>query len=66
MKKIMFLSSVLALTVTVACGQADKSQRPSPPAKVSQTLASGATITIDYSQPSLKGKWAAARFMLNS
>ena len=56
MKKLMFLSTVLALTVTVACGQADKSKRPSPPAKVTQTISSGATITIDYSQPSLKGR----------
>ncbi len=34
----------------------DKSKRPSPPAKVTQKIASGATITIDYSQPSLKGR----------
>jgi hypothetical protein len=56
MKKIMFLSSVLALTASIACGQADKSKRPSPPAKVTETISSGATITIDYSQPSLKGR----------
>ena len=36
--------------------QQDKSKRPSPPAKVTETIASGATITIDYSQPSLKGR----------
>jgi hypothetical protein len=34
----------------------DKSKRPSPPAKVSEKIKSGATITIDYSQPSLKGR----------
>ncbi len=34
----------------------DKSKRPSPPAKVSQKIKSGAVITIDYSQPSLKGR----------
>jgi hypothetical protein len=34
----------------------DKSKRPSPPAKVSQKINSGATITIDYSQPSLNGR----------
>ncbi len=34
----------------------DKSKRPSPPAKVSQKLSSGATISIDYSQPSIKGR----------
>lgn len=36
--------------------QQDKSKRPSPPAKVSETIKSGATISIDYSQPSLKGR----------
>ena len=36
--------------------QQDKSKRPSPPAKVSETISSGATISIDYSQPSLKGR----------
>jgi hypothetical protein len=34
----------------------DKSKRASPPAKVSETLSSGATISVDYSQPSLKGR----------
>ena len=34
----------------------DKSKRPSPPAKVSQKIKSGVAITIDYSQPSLKGR----------
>ncbi len=34
----------------------DKSKRPSPPAFVKATIASGATISIDYSQPSLNGR----------
>jgi hypothetical protein len=34
----------------------DKSKRPSPPAKITQIIKSGATISIDYSQPSLKGR----------
>ncbi|MEP6616566.1 MAG: DUF2911 domain-containing protein [Ginsengibacter sp.] len=34
----------------------DKSKRPSPPAKVSQKISTGATISIDYSQPSIKGR----------
>lgn len=55
MKKILFLSTMV-LMVTVACGQDDKSKRPSPPAKVSETISSGATVTIDYSQPSVKGR----------
>jgi hypothetical protein len=40
----------------VACGQADKSQRPSPPAFVKETLNNGTTVSIDYSQPSVKGR----------
>ena len=52
----MFLSGVLFLTVATACGQGDKSKRPSPPATVSQTITSGATVKIDYSQPSVKGR----------
>jgi hypothetical protein len=58
MKKLfslMLLSAVLLLNLN-ACAQDDKSKRPSPPAKVTQTISSGATVTIDYSQPSLKGR----------
>ncbi|MFN8251854.1 MAG: DUF2911 domain-containing protein [Ferruginibacter sp.] len=36
--------------------QQDKSKRPSPPALATQTLSSGAVISIDYSQPSVKGR----------
>ncbi|HCT23765.1 MAG TPA: hypothetical protein DIW54_10735, partial [Chitinophagaceae bacterium] len=32
------------------------SKRPSPPAQATATLASGATITNDYSQPAVKGR----------
>lgn len=34
----------------------DKSKRPSPPATATATLASGATVTISYSKPSVKGR----------
>jgi hypothetical protein len=34
----------------------DKSKRPSPPAQVSATI-NNTTVTIDYSQPSLKGRY---------
>ncbi len=47
---------VLFFSNTTLKAQNDKSKRASPPATVSQTLASGAKITIDYSQPSLKGR----------
>ena len=50
----VFCCCILLATSTKA--QQDKSKRPSPPAKVSQTINSGATISIDYSQPSLKGR----------
>lgn len=50
------LSFVLILAAITACGQQDKSQRPSPPAVVKETLKNGATVSIDYSQPSVKGR----------
>jgi hypothetical protein len=54
MKQVLF-SAVLFLSL-VACGQADKSKRPSPPATAKETIKSGAVISIDYSQPSVKGR----------
>lgn len=53
--KVLFLAFFALVTVT-ALAQPDKSKRPSPPAIVTQTVKGGATITIDYSQPSLKGR----------
>src|SRR6187200_2941777 len=54
MKQVLF-SAVLFLAL-VANGQEDKSKRPSPPATVKETTKSGVTISIDYSQPSVKGR----------
>jgi hypothetical protein len=48
--------SCCVLIVNSVHAQQDKSKRPSPPAKVSEKIKSGATISIDYSQPSLKGR----------
>ncbi|HUH32797.1 MAG TPA: DUF2911 domain-containing protein, partial [Daejeonella sp.] len=57
MKKILILTLIVGLFSTLnTAAQQDKSKRPSPPAKVSETIASGATISIDYSQPSVKGR----------
>lgn len=57
MKRIFVLTLIAGLITSFnASAQQDKSKRPSPPAKVAQTLASGATISIDYSQPSVKGR----------
>lgn len=38
-----------------SCAQPDKSKRPSPPAVVSQKVGE-VTVSIDYSQPSVKGR----------
>jgi hypothetical protein len=54
MKQTLF-SAVLLISL-VACGQLDKSKRPSPPAKVETALSNGTLVSIDYSQPSVKGR----------
>lgn len=55
--KITFPVLLVALlaTATALSAQDDKSQRPSPPATATATVG-GKTITIDYSQPSVKGR----------
>jgi hypothetical protein len=57
MKKLILLALIFSsLANFSAFAQQDKSKRASPPALVSQTLKSGATVSIDYSRPSLKGR----------
>ncbi len=60
MKRLLtmaLLASGLMTSIHVnAQAEEDKSKRPSPPAKVTQKISSGATISIDYSQPSVKGR----------
>lgn len=57
MKKLFLLTIIAGLFSSLnSAAQQDKSKRPSPPAIVSQTLASGALISIDYSRPSIKGR----------
>jgi len=46
----LFLFSTLS-----SCAQQDKSKRPSPPALVTQKVGE-VTVSIDYSQPSVKGR----------
>jgi hypothetical protein len=59
MKKILSFAALLILFATCVNAQKkneDKSKRDSPPARVTQKIPSGATIIIDYSQPSIKGR----------
>jgi hypothetical protein len=59
MKKLFLLTTFSALlfsTTFVNAQDEDKSKRPSPPAKVTQTINGDAVISVDYSQPSLKGR----------
>ncbi len=58
MKKLLSMAvfATALMTGIQASAQEDKSKRPSPPAKVTQQIKSGATISIDYSQPSVKGR----------
>lgn len=56
-KIITSLGCMLLLFVAItANAQTDKSKRASPPEKVSETIKSGATVSIDYSKPSVKGR----------
>lgn len=55
MKSVLLLV-IASFTMLAACAQADKSKRPSPPAEVKETITSGAVVSINYSQPSVKGR----------
>lgn len=56
MKNSLFLILLVFLGLsTAASAQKDKSKRPSPPATAT-ALVGGKTITIEYSQPSVKGR----------
>jgi len=41
---------------TVVSAQQDKNSRPSPPATTKMALSGGKVVSIDYSQPSVKGR----------
>lgn len=56
MKNANLLSLLfIAVFSLSACAQ-DKNSRPSPPASANVTTSDGVTITVQYSQPSLKGR----------
>ncbi len=52
-KSLLAIACSLLLTTTVAFAQ---NAKPSPAATATETLGNGATITINYSQPALKGR----------
>lgn len=57
MKKIISIALIATTFISsVAIAQDDKSKRPSPPAKAEATLQNGTVISIDYSQPAVKGR----------
>jgi len=53
--KVFFLTLVGVSISSMILAQGDKSKRPSPPATATGKV-NGATITIDYSSPSVKGR----------
>jgi hypothetical protein len=54
-KRLAVGVSCILLVAVAAIAQQDKSKRPSPPA-TAQVELKGKKVTIDYSQPSLKGR----------
>lgn len=54
LKNFLLLICLMSFAANVQ-SQDDKSKRPSPPARVSQVVGT-ATITINYSQPAVKGR----------
>src|SRR5690349_3182602 len=55
--KSLFLFLIASSVMIAASAQGgDKSKRPSPPAVAKETLSNGTVISIDYSQPSIKGR----------
>lgn len=58
MKKILLSTTLSVLLFSQSCFAQDEKPKlpPSPPAKITETIASGAEITIAYSQPAVKGR----------
>jgi hypothetical protein len=55
MKSSLFFTTLFF--VLAACGQQeDKSKRPSPPDSVNVILNNGTTVSVNYSQPAVKGR----------
>jgi hypothetical protein len=56
MKKLTITAACIAALAVYTFAQQDKSKRPSPPANTNCTLSSGASITINYSSPRMRGR----------
>jgi hypothetical protein len=54
--KSLLLLAIATTSMLFASAQDDKSARPSPPVEAKVTLDNGTVITINYSQPSVKGR----------
>lgn len=58
-RTVAFLAAgclTVGMMALLGAAQADKSKRPSPPAKAACDLGGGKTITVDYSSPRAKGR----------
>ena len=55
MKKVIFILATMLVFLNSYSQQEDKSKRPSPPVTVSGKIGA-ANVTVDYSQPSIKGR----------
>jgi Protein of unknown function (DUF2911) len=53
---VSIFSLALILFAAACHAQQDKSKRPSPPATAKLDLGGGASVTVDYSSPRLKGR----------
>lgn len=55
-KQINLLSAIFILFFTINVNAQEKKAPLSPPATVTQTLKNGTVVTINYAQPSVKGR----------
>src|SRR6185503_19786541 len=56
MKSLILLLIASSVMLSASAQGGNKSNRPSPPAVAKETLASGTVVSIDYSQPGVKGR----------
>ncbi len=55
-KQIAIIAGLFIFLASAVNAQTDKSKRPSPPDKVTETTKAGVAVSVDYSQPSVKGR----------